>query len=114
MAFCQNTKISRHTSIPFTAHSLGNPVLVGHALALGIGKKFYFAENNATKKKITKYEILRKRSHITEEIFSPFSPLLPINNRELKPSPLTLNYKKFVDPLQNKNSTNDFTTVLIA
>ena len=27
MAFCQNTKISRHTSIPFTAHSLGNPGL---------------------------------------------------------------------------------------
>ena len=33
MAFCQNTKISRHTSIPFTAHqcaaahSLGNPAV---------------------------------------------------------------------------------------
>ena len=27
MAFCQNTKISRHTSIPFTAHSLGKPGL---------------------------------------------------------------------------------------
>ena len=27
MAFCQNTKISQHTLISFTAHSLGNPAL---------------------------------------------------------------------------------------
>ena len=34
MAFCQNMKISWHTSILFMAHSLGNPELEDHMVVL--------------------------------------------------------------------------------
>ena len=39
MAFCQNTKISRHTSIPITAHSLGNPGLQHQMLCSSLKTK---------------------------------------------------------------------------
>ena len=44
MAFCQNTEISRHTSILFTAHSLGNPGLEFCLPPTNIKREEVFAE----------------------------------------------------------------------